>query len=274
MASSTFASYEEVAKHEYLDLSRHQLGSEGVLSVIEDLLEDRIIKHVNLSYNIQLEEWENPRHVENFLRKLKRLLVKNQSLTALDLAGNFLFYYHPHPSNEHVKHYEKELANLLRFTNITHIDISDNHIAGYMGRELDGLVHFARQYVCARKAFSCRSSLLSSQGIFSVTHGLGVYSTVTYLDLSDNLAGLDPSGQGNKEGIAALATALGQSMHLKIVKLARNHLQDEHIELLGAAIQRMPQFLDLDLAGNLSRKYGCRAMKLAVCSHGVLHTPG
>eukprot|EP00981_Chlorochromonas_danica_P001548 scaffold340_cov177-Ochromonas_danica.AAC.4 len=34
----------------------------------------------------------------------------------------------------------------------------------------------------------------------------------------------------------------------------------------------MPYFLDLDLTGNLCKVYGCRALKLALASHGVPHT--
>lgn len=266
--------YESVnPKFEFLDLSRHNLGAEGVLSVLEDLLEDKIIKHVNLSYNILLEEWRTPAHLETFLKKFRKLLMRNTNLTALDFAGNHLFHYHPHPSNEHIKNYEREMAEILRLTTISHIDLSDNNITGHSSRELNGLTYFCSRYMARNKAFQCRSSNLSSQGVFAITHCLGVYSTLTYLDISDNLAGVDPRGEINKEGIAALASAIAKTMSLQYLRIARNRLYDEHVQLLGDAIQIMPQFLDLDIAGNMCKMYGCRALKLALASHGVQNHP-
>eukprot|EP01040_Poterioochromonas_malhamensis_P026372 gene26372-33154_t len=65
-------SYEELdEKVEYLDLSHRSLGVEGVLDVLLDLSEDKIIKHVNLSYNIALEEFDDPKSVEYFIGKMK-----------------------------------------------------------------------------------------------------------------------------------------------------------------------------------------------------------
>jgi Ran GTPase-activating protein (RanGAP) involved in mRNA processing and transport len=182
-----------------------------------------------------------------------------------------LFYYHPHPANQHVKLYERELADILNLTTISHIDLSDNNITGHSSRELHGLTYFMKTYAITHKAFSCRASNLNSQGIFAITHGLGVFSTLTYLDISDNMAGLDPAGAVSTEGIMALALQAAKSLQLQVLKLARNRLCDEHIVLLGDAIMQMPQFLDLDLAGNLCRMYGCRGLKQAIASHGVQH---
>jgi hypothetical protein len=99
--------FEDVnTRFEYLNLSHRQLGLEGVLDVMFDLSEDKVLKQVDLSYNISMEEVCNPKNIEYFFKKMKKYLSKNDTLTALDLAGNHLFHFHPHPSNEHVKVYE------------------------------------------------------------------------------------------------------------------------------------------------------------------------
>lgn len=191
--------YESInPQYEYLDLSRHHLTADGVLSVLDDLLEDTMIKHVNLSYNILLEEWSNPRKIEVFFKGLRKRLVRNTHLVALDLAGNHLFAYHPHPSNEHVKMYEKELTEILKASTITHIDVSYNNMTGNTGREVAGLMYFCTKYMVQAKAFQCRGNHLHSQGIQAVCSCLGIYSTLTYLDVSDNLIGVDPLGKRNR----------------------------------------------------------------------------
>lgn len=120
--------------------------SNGIVQVLEDLLEDTMIIHVNLSYNVMLEEWTTPANLEAFLKKLRKVLSRHTTLTAVDLAGCHLFHFHPHPANEHVKHYEKEMAHILKASPITHIDLSDNNMTGYTGRELSGLVYFCKKY--------------------------------------------------------------------------------------------------------------------------------
>jgi hypothetical protein len=93
-------------RYEYLYLARRNLGVEGVLDIMHDVGQDKMLKQIDLSYNINLDEVSDPGNVEYFFKKMKLYLSKNKTLTALDLAGNHLFHYHPHPSNEHVKDYE------------------------------------------------------------------------------------------------------------------------------------------------------------------------
>ena len=76
--------------------------------------------------------------------------------------------------------------------------------------------------------------------------GLGLYSSLTFLDVSDNQIGLDPNGKPNSEGISFLSNVLIQSTNLRSLALARNFLRDEDAILIARQIQGMPQFEDLD----------------------------
>lgn len=77
------------------------------------------------------------------------------------------------------------------------------------------------------------------------------------------------TGRTITEGIVALSSAMLKTLSLQYLYISRNYLLDEHIQLIGNAIENMPQFLDLGMAGNICKLYGCRAMKLALASHGV-----
>ncbi len=266
--------YEDIKETEYLDLSKRKLGVNGILDILKDLAEDHLLKQVDLSYNIISDEFFQRDIIENFIKKLKYYLSKNTGLIALDLAGNYLFHYHPHPTNEHIKNYEKELANALLATKISRIDLSDNNISGHSGRELDGFIYFCKNYMCKRQAFQIRNSLLTSQGFHALTHCLGVHSSLTYLDVSDNMGGLDAHGNQTSEGILHFARILSQTIHLKVLKIARNHLRDKEIDLIANAVHDMAEFRDLDIAGNVCKYYSCRSLKSALISHGVSYAPG
>jgi len=261
--------YEELGPEEYLDLSHRELGLEGVLDHIKEMQGDTIIKQLRLSYNIIAEEFQNPRRIEYFMRTLKKHLTKHETLTALDLAGNHLFRYHAHPTNEHVKNYQMELTRALKPSKITHLDVSDTNIAGDAGSELKGLVHLMTQCMVHRRAFKCRLNKLSSQGFLAVSNCLGASSSLTYLDLSYNLGGLDPVGRPNSEGTQALSLQLKQCLHLRVLKLAENHLTDDDMVNIADALHNMPQFQDLDVASNKIRTNGARALKLAIISHSL-----
>lgn len=124
------------------------------------------------------------------------------------------------------------------------------------------------------KAFQCRLSNLNSQCFKTISACLGPFSSMTYLDLSDNQGGLDPSGQRNGEGIAAIAQNLGHSLHMRVLKLARNFLVDEDISCIAHVLHNMPRFQDLDLSGNLCHSSGAKSLNLAFISHSVLTEPG
>jgi len=106
-------------------------------------------------------------------------------------TGNHLFYFHPHPTNEHTKNYEVILTDILKVSRIKRIDLSHSNIAGYSGRELMGFTYMMREYIIHAQAFKCRMNHLNSQGFRVVSEALGVMSSLTYLDLSNNLGDLD-----------------------------------------------------------------------------------
>ena len=130
------------------------------------------------------------------------------------------------------------------------------------------------EYMMHGHAFQCRLSNLNSQCFRTISACLGPFSSLTYLDLSDNMGGLDPSGQRNGEGVAAIAMNLSHSLHMRVLKLARNFLVDEDISAIAAALHNMPQFQDLDLSGNLCHCSGAKSLNLAFISHSVLAQPG
>ena len=102
-----------------------------------------------------------------------------------------MFYFHPHPTNEHTKNYEVILTDILKVSRIKRIDLSHSNIAGYSGRELMGFTYMMREYIIHAQAFKCRMNHLNSQGFRVVSEALGVMSSLTYLDLSINLGDLD-----------------------------------------------------------------------------------
>jgi Ran GTPase-activating protein (RanGAP) involved in mRNA processing and transport len=267
--------YEGLEDYEFIDQSGRNLGIDGIFELLTDTEGDKLVKQLNLSYNMSLEDVHNPREVERFFRGLKqRLLKKNQTLTALDLAGNHLFHWFPHPSNEHVKNYVETIYDAVVKSNISHLDLSENNITGNSSRELKGLSVLMNKYMVKNKAFTCRFNNINSQGIKTVSQCLGLYSTVTYLDLSDNQGGVDPRGVQNSEGIAFLASTLMLSMHLRVLKLARNFLSDDDVPLIALQLERLPQFQDLDIAGNLLSIKSCKALQTALISHSTFAESG
>jgi len=207
--------YHNVLDFEYLTFSKEKLGIEGIFEILDNLSNDIVIKHVNFNYNISAEEVSKPQQMQSLLSGLKQRLMNNKSLTALDLAGNHLFDYSQHPTNEHLTNYVIDFTEMLLQTNITHVDLSQNSIVGFAPyRQLKGLVTLMRKYFIGKgKALACRSSGLNSQAIRTIADGLGSYSTMTYLDINDNYAGLDPSGNHNSEGIETLSILLSQNLH-------------------------------------------------------------
>ena len=264
-------SYEEFdPEFQYLDLSGRELGYKGILEVLQDMVGDQVLKQVRFNYNIRAEEFRHPKAIEEFIRLFKKVLVKHKSsLVAIDLAGNHLFDHHPHPSNEHTKNYQELLTIALLSSKISYLDLSDNNITGNSGRELYGLTYMMKKYMVNGKAFKCRMNKINSQGVWAVINCLGAYSSLTYLDMSCNMAGLDPLGRQNSEGIAALAMALKVSLHMRVLKIADNHLVDDDFVHICDALSYMPQFQDLDIASNKCRTNGARALKLAIISHSV-----
>jgi hypothetical protein len=263
--------YEEFdPEFQFLDVSSRNLGYQGILGVLKDLAGDQVLKQVRFNYNIVAEEFRHPKAIEEFIRLFKKILVKHKStLVAIDLAGNHLFDNHPHPTNEHTKNYQEILTIALKSSKITYLDLSDNNITGNTGRELFGLTYMMKNFMVNGKAFKCRLNKINSQGVWAVSNCLGAFSSLTFLDMSCNFAGLDPLGRQNSEGIAALAMALKVSLHMRVLKIAENHLVDDDFVHIGDALSYMPQFQDLDVACNQCRTNGARALKLAIISHSI-----
>lgn len=263
--------YEEFdPEFQFLDLSGRGLGYKGILEVLQDLQGDQVLKQVRFNYNIIAEEFRDPKAIEEFIRLFKKVMVKHRStVVAIDLAGNHLFDNHPHPVNEHKKNYQEQLTIALKSSKITYLDLSDNNITGNTGRELFGLTYMMKNYMVNGKAFKCRHNKINSQGVWAVSNCLGAFSSLTFLDISCNMAGLDPLGRQNSEGIAALAMALKVSLHMRVLKIAENHLVDDDFVHIGDALSYMPQFQDLDVAANQCRTNGARALKLAIISHSI-----
>jgi hypothetical protein len=98
---------------------------------------------------------------------------------------------------------------------------------------------------------------------------VGAFSSMTYLDLSCNQGGLDPSGQPTCEGTAALALQMKLSLHMRVLRVAENSLGDADMLHIAYALHDMPQFQDLDVASNKIRTNGARALALAIISHSL-----
>lgn len=259
-------SYENVDPSSYLDLSGRGLNVEKMYKMMSDIADDVMMRHINLSNNITAEEVEQPSRMMKLFTGLKYIFNRNRTLTAIDLAGNHLFDNTPHPSNEHVVNYLEELANLLCESKIRCLDLSNNNVVGKTGRQHRGLAILAKNFLLKKKAkaFICRFNGLHSQSFAVVADGFGVYSSMTYLDLSDNRGGLGSFNEANSTGIATLSKHLSQTLHVKVLKLARNHLTDECFQHLGNAISCMHTLQFIDLSGNLCTVLGAEALKEAM----------
>jgi Ran GTPase-activating protein (RanGAP) involved in mRNA processing and transport len=138
---------------------------------------------------------------------------------------------------------------------------------------MDGFIYFLKNYMIKNEALHVRNSNLTSQGFQALTHCLGIYSSLTYLDCSDNLGGLDARGNPTSEGMIHFCKILSQTLHLRVLKIARNHLGDNELQLIANAVHDCPEFRDLDISGNLGRYFCCRNMKTAVISHSTASGP-
>jgi Ran GTPase-activating protein (RanGAP) involved in mRNA processing and transport len=266
------STYEGVdPKFEYLDLSNKNLHIGGMSGVLADMREDTVIKHINLSYNVNIDETDRPSSVVNFITMLKSNILVNDTLTAMDLAGNHLFLNSEHPINNHKSNYVIDFANLLMESKITHIDLSDNDICGGQNRMLKGLRYLCKNYVGPHaKALKLRQSNLHSLCFAAVSDALGISSSLTYLDLSDNFGGLNPVGDKSNEGMLALSNQLIKTLNIRYLKLARNSLDDEDVIILSQAIMSIPSLQLLDLAGNNIHGVGAEALARAIKSHSTL----
>lgn len=244
----------------------------GMCEILDSMVDDSFLKHLNLTRNITAEEAAKPSAMQKLHAHLRKALKANKSLTAIDLAYNHLFDNTKHPTNEHVHDYMIELTNTLAKSKIVRLDISGNYLCGKGGREYTGILYLVRNFCCkgGLKALRVRDNRLHSQGCAAVSEGLGVYSKLEELDLSDNFLGLDPTGRFNSEGMMLLSRQISQTLGLRRLRLSRNSLRDEDITHLAEAVCSMPKLQELDISGNHCTGIGMVALKQAIISHSAL----
>jgi len=127
------AKYPDLEDTQHMDLSDQQLGCAGLMSIVTDLFQDQQLLQVDLSYNINLEEAFQPKRMARLSDHMCLMIQKNQFLTALDLVGNHMGNFGPHPFNEQMRDIVLDLAKALPKSNIRRLDISDNALTGTMG---------------------------------------------------------------------------------------------------------------------------------------------
>ena len=162
--------YEDVDEtFEYLDLSCRSMGVKGMADILEDVQDDTLLKHLDLSFNMTSDEAEQPSKMKKLFSSISKAFRVNRTLTALDLAGNHMFQNSIHPLNEHLTNYFVDFTNSLCYTNIKRINISDNNIVG-TGRKNKGLAFFIKKYA-SQKAIgvTLRSNSLYSPSFVIVS---------------------------------------------------------------------------------------------------------
>jgi Leucine Rich repeat len=173
-----------------------------------------------------------------------------------------------------LSNYLEDYTAVFANSSIRCLNLSNNCIVGQSGRKLKGLTALVRKFLAPKgEAFVCRLNSLYSPAIQTIADCLGIRSKMTYLDVSDNFAGLDPYGNPNDMGVGILAQQLSQSLYMRVLKIARNNLSDEEIILICDAIGAMPQFQVLDISGNFCHDRGCEALKRALVNHSVYDEP-
>ena len=103
-----------------------------------------------------------------------------------------------------------------------------------------------------------------------ISNCLGIHSSLTYLDLSDNFGGLDPRRIINSEGISSICNLLPHTLELKVLKLARNHLSDNDLALIFTAVESMTKLHSIDVSGNMCiLRQGAAALEQAITNHSL-----
>ena len=149
--------------------------------------------------------------------------------------------------------------------------ILDNNLLGNSGRIYKPLSHLIRNYISKTcLVFKCQHNQLHSQAFCLISESLAYTSSLTHLDLSNNLGGLDPYKNQNSEGIDTLARMLINCHTLKILKLANNHMSDEDIVRIAESVLILPNMRELDVSNNFCYIFGILALKDAILSHAAM----
>ena len=256
-------------KYEYLDLSGKHMMIQEIKDVLEDLVEDSMIKHINLSRNISREDASDPNLMGSLFESLTHALLGNSCLIALDWAGNHIGDFGPHPPNDHVIDYIVVLADALSQSTVRRVDLSDNCLTGLSYRKLSGLSRLVRHCIPFKfEVLRLRNNGINSLAVGLLSKALGMESVLQEVDLSYNMIGKDALGRQNSEGIVAICVNLAQTHSLKKLYLAGNYLQDEEIVELCGALCRMPNLALLDLSNNQLRGVGMEALREVLQGHG------
>jgi Ran GTPase-activating protein (RanGAP) involved in mRNA processing and transport len=137
--------YDEDTDTLSLNLPGEKLGVAGLEMLMEEVAnDDAALNVINISGNINAEEAEQPSKMERVIGLLGKTLKRYSKLKKLNVAGNHLFDNAPHPSNQHITDYLLALTELLMDSTVVDIDLSDNNIIGYSGRQLSSFGIFIR----------------------------------------------------------------------------------------------------------------------------------
>jgi len=265
--------YPSVDPHfQFLQLRDLKLGTKGLLKVFLDLEEDNILKHVDFSGNISRQEASIPGRLTLFISKLAQVLRHNKCLTAIDVCDNNLFYFTPHPCNEHVVDYLKAFTDAIIPSEITHLDISNNYMVGpRRGTIYTGLRYLMRNFVHPQGlVLKARHSMLHSYCCQLIAEGIGTGSQLEELDICDNCIGLDPNNAPASDGVVCLCANLMNTLSMRVLRLARNHIMDDDVATIANAAAFLPSLQILDLSGNHCSYFGARALKYLIMAHGSL----
>ena len=259
-------------KYEYLDLSGKGISTDEIKEILDDLVEDTMIRHINLSDNISLSVASDPEVMNSLFDSLVNALEQNEHLVAFDWASNHLGDFGPHPANQHTTEYISVLAKAICKSGIRRVDLSNNMLTGKAYRKFTGISEFVRACIPYRfEVFRFCGNGINSLGLGLFCGALGLDSRLQELDLSYNQVGKDSYGRYNSEGMSTFCVTLAQTHSLKRLKLAGNYLHDEEIIELSNSIARMPNLSLLDLSDNEFRGVGMEHLKNALISHGSFY---
>jgi hypothetical protein len=257
-------------KRSCFDLSNKDLNVDSLVVEISRISSITPLTLLDISNNIKCEESNSPQKMDKLFLEIERLLKENKNITSLLIAGNQLFSRTPHPINQHLRDYLVDLNGLLLSSTVTEIDISDNFVIGYTGHQLSGLAALCRQFLVKKGvSFTCRMNRLHSSSLLFISESLGCFSSLVYLDLSDNFICRDSSGSVNLQGFRELCHRISQTMKLKTLNLARNELGDDSFVYIFEAVAVMLQIQTVDVSGNFCQEMGAEAVKKAIISHSL-----
>lgn len=251
---------------EYINVTQEDLDTlDDLMKVFDDLYEFAIIG-LSIRDILTTEYTRKPQNIEEVLKSLRELVVTNSTIGLLEMPGNNLFECScQHPANEHVTNYFKVFTDCLIASKVHSLDLSGNVIIGNHGQLLSGLSYFSRKFMLPRlRGFVCQRNNLHSQAFCTLADGINETSSLTYLDLSDNIGGLGYNNESNSTGMKTLCARIAQLPRLRTLRLARNHLNDEHFEHVAYAVKYSLRLQVLDLSGNNCKHFGIGQLKDAL----------